>query len=297
MAAQLAPGLPGADGFLLTPNAGRMLAITLTADARRMLAGRYGVPPEREPEALKSLLGLLGADEVFLGDCCWDDHAHAEAEELLLRMRKGLPLPQIIHACPKWAADAKAERPGLLPYFSAVPLHAQRRGLAARARISARHGVPPESVVHITVVGCPARKAALLQNGLKHGSSIGPEYVLTAREVALWLARRGLDGAAGKVGAASAAPAGRGSRLRDVAAHALLIREGRMPEPGFLRLYPVNGLPGVEEGTVWLGDVLLRVAVVRGLCNACALPDGFSAGRAGYHLAEVLACAGGCAGV
>jgi NADH-quinone oxidoreductase subunit G len=63
----------------------------------------------------------------------------------------------------------------------------------------------------------------------------------------------------------------------------------------------VRGLPGVKEGSVQIGDTVVRVAVAHGLANVETVLDRVRTARnAGddppYHFIEVMACPGGCIG-
>ncbi|MEG0049341.1 MAG: [Fe-Fe] hydrogenase large subunit C-terminal domain-containing protein [Clostridia bacterium] len=263
------------------------VAFSLMADARLMLAAHFG----GDTAAMEQALHGLGAVEVCCEDCYHDDLAHAEAAEFLQRFDAGLPLPQMIHACPQWLAQVRKEHPHYLPYFSQAKPRPCRQGLAVRARVCARHGLAPEHVAHVTVVGCPARKAALLQSGVDPRICGGAEYVLTARDVLCALVKKGMlpSGLTPAV-AHPCAPQPQRGRLQEVLAHALLLNDGIVPAPDFLSLRPSLTHAGCMEGSITLDGREQTVATVRGAEHALALLQS----KPAYVLVEVLTCACGC---
>lgn len=270
-----------------------VVVFSLTDSAYHALGERLG--QGNGGAALREAFEKLGVDEVFRTDCCWDDLAHAEARELLSRMNDGLPLPLLLYACPVWARAVREARPDCAPFFSGASLNAQRQGIAARARVAVRRGVAPERIAHVTVVGCPARKAALLAGGMDACVCGGEEHVLTVREVLSWLVEEGVAAPGSPKTAASAAGRrGPDSRLHDVLAHAWLIENGALPPSGFLRLEPCLELAGVTQGEVELGGKTIRAAKVRGVENAYALLSRVREGSARFDLVEALSCASGC---
>ncbi|MEG0640527.1 MAG: [Fe-Fe] hydrogenase large subunit C-terminal domain-containing protein [Clostridia bacterium] len=264
-----------------------VVAFSLMADAKLLLAAHFG----GDTAAMEQALHGLGAVEVCCEDCYHDDLAHAEAAEFLQRFAAGLPLPQMIHACPQWMIQVRKEYPQYIPYFSQAKPSPFRQGLAVRARVSARHGIAPEHVAHVTVVGCPARKAALLQSGVDPRICGGAEYVLTARDVLCALVKKGMlpSGLTPAV-AHPCAPQPQRGRLQEVLAHALLLKNGIVPAPDFLSLRPSLTHAGCMEGSITLDGRERTVATVRGAEHALALLQS----KPAYVLVEVLTCACGC---
>ena len=63
-----------------------------------------------------------------------------------------------------------------------------------------------------------------------------------------------------------------------------------------LEFSPLRGDENIREATLNVDGTELKIAVVHGLINAQKLLKDIEAGKAFYHLIEVMTCQGGCVG-
>jgi len=285
----------------------RQLVVAQFAPAVRVSLGEaFGLRPGSDCTGKTySALRRLGFKHVFDINFGADITTMTEAEELVERLKgKKQTLPMMTSCCPAWVAYAEFYHPELIPHLtSARSPHIHSAG-AIKAYWAKQKGIDSKRITVVSVVPCTAKKYEAARPELKFKGRPLVDYVLTTRELAYMIQKRGLDfknlpegkgeplfndgsGAAAIYGASGGVME---SALRSAASF-LAGNEGGKELPP-LEFKAVRGLAGFKSATVTLGGKRLRVGVVNGIGNiGKVLPKLKS-----YHYVEVMACPGGCLG-
>lgn len=269
-------------------NAGAFVVLSLEPGVEQTLARCLGMACAPSGGALARRLNSLGVNRVLFDEGYARAQTDAEAAALVHRMRLGANEPLLLASCPGWCNQANLKEMGLDGLFTVLPASARCRGLALRFMLAAQEGVPFSSILHVTVVGCAARKEHRLRCPADHCACIGGEYVITVRELKLWL---GLDGGLMDMPDSPsplAAPPKEG-RLFDVLKQAARQHCGQ--RLSFIPLAPLRERSAVMAGELRLDDGhVLRYARLRGLHDARWLMAHIRAGEARYDVVEVFTC-------
>lgn len=267
------------------------------------LAELFGEKPGRDVDgALVALLRRLGFARVFDTAFAADLTVMEEASELVARLQGGGPLPMFTSCSPGWVKFVETFHPERIPHLSTCKSPQQMLGAVIKTHFAARAGLAPERVYSVAIMPCTAKKFEAQREEMLEGQLADVDAVLTTRELADLVRRRGLRlgdlapepadmpfgrrSGAGKLFGASGGVMEAAVRT----AHYLVTGD----ELADLKVEAVRGLDGVKEARVRLGDLELGVAVVSGLGNARRLLDEIAAGRRDLHFVEVMSCPGGC---
>lgn len=253
---------------------------------------------------MTAALRRLGCDRVFDTGFTADLTIMEEASELAQRIREGGVLPMMTSCSPGWIKYVEQFYPEMLPNLSTCKSPQQMMGALVKNWYTAREGIDPERVFSVSIMPCTAKKFEAQRPEMAPNGRPDIDAVLTTRELARLLRRRGIDprtlapvmadtpfgerATAGKLFGASGGVMEAALRT----AHHLLTGVD-LEEPCFLTL---RGPQGCKEATVTFGGQTVNVAVVNGLANAARLMAEIRGGRRTLHFVEVMTCPGGCVG-
>lgn len=267
-------------------SAGAFVVLSLEPGVEQTLARCLGMACAPTGDELAKRLHRLGVSRVLFDEGLARAQIDAEAAALMQRMLDGVKEPLLLASCPSWHSQANLKQMGLDGLFTVLPAASRCRELALRFMLAAQEGVPFSSILHVTVVGCAARKERRYRYAADPCACIGGEYVITVRELKLWL---GLDGGLTEAAPAPMAAPPREGRLLDVLAQVVYRRSGQRLTQ--IALTPLNGHSRLMEGTLMLdGGHRLRYAQLRGLHEAQWLMERIRAGEAHYDVVEVFTC-------
>jgi len=267
------------------------------------LGEEFGMKPGTDVDGLlTAALRRLGFARVFDTSFSADLTIMEEASELVHRLRTGGVLPMMTSCSPGWIKFVEQFYPDMIPNLSTCKSPQQMLGALIKSLYATRMGLAPAKVFSVAIMPCVAKKFEAGRPEMAAAGLADVDAVLTTRELARILRRRGLDlkslepepadspfggrSTAGKIFGASGGVMEAAVRT----AHYLLTGQ-HMAE---LEVRAVRGLEGTKEARVTVGDVELAVAVVSGLGNARRLLEAVRGGHRSLHFIEVMTCPGGC---
>lgn len=280
--------------------------VVQTAPSVRVAIGEaFGMEPGSvQTGQMVAALRRLGFDKVFDTDFAADLTIMEEGSELLERIDKGGPLPLITSCSPGWIKFAEQSYPQLLPNLSTCKSPQQMFGAIAKTYYAGKAGIDPKDMFVVSIMPCTAKKFEARRPEMNASGYRDVDAVLTTRELGRMLKQAEID--------LGSLPQEKFDDPLGVSTGAAVIfgATGGVSEAALRTAYELmtkktlkkveftqfRGLKGIKEATVKVGDMELKIAVVSGLGNARKLLDYVVERKAQYHMIEIMACPGGCAG-
>jgi ferredoxin hydrogenase gamma subunit len=265
----------------------------------------FGLPPGTNVEGqIIGALRQLGADIVLDTNFAADVVIMEESAELLRRLKDGRR-PTFTSCCPAWINFAERHYPDLLPLLSSTKSPQQCLGVIAKTYLPERMGIDPARIRTISIMPCVAKKDERTRPQLGEDETREIDLVLTTREFARLLKRRGLDlrtlapstfdnpymSAYSGAGAIFGTTGG----VMEAAVRTMYqIANGR--ELDHTEVLPLRGFEGLRSASVEVGGAIgtVKVAMAHGLGATRALCERIRAGEADFDFIEIMACPGGC---
>jgi len=249
--------------------------------------------------ALRRLGFKMVFDTVFGADLT----AVEETHEFLARLQQGGSLPLLTSCCPAWVKMVETHYPQLLGNLSSCMSPQQMLGSVIKRKLLAG-GIPDgQKIAVVSVMPCTAKKFEITRAQFQDFHLV--DLVLTTSELAKMIKEAGINfdqlpedkfdepfGTITGGGLLFGATGGVAEAVLRTAAN-MLGNDGAAARVEFSE---VRGLDGIREAEVELGGRRLKVCVVHGLGNARRLLEAIENGKRYYHIVEVMACPGGCAG-
>ena len=267
----------------------------------------FGFPAGTNVEGqIIAALRSLGADIVLDTNFAADVVIMEESAELLRRLQGG-QRPTFTSCCPAWINFAERHYPDLLPLLSSTKSPQQCLGAIAKTYLPERMGIDPVRIRVISIMPCIAKKDERTRPQLGEGDRREVDLVLTTREFARLLKRRGLD-------LRSLAPSTFDNPYMSAysGAGAIFGTTGGVMEAAVRTMYqivngreldhaevvPLRGFEGLRTAAVEVGGAVgtVKVAMAHGLGPARVLCERIRAGEADFDFIEIMACPGGCIG-
>jgi ferredoxin hydrogenase len=228
-----------------------------------------------------------------------------EAYELQKRIQESTLIPQFTSCCPAWVKYVEIYYPSLLDYISTVRSPIGMQGSLVKSYFAQKNGLDPNNIIHVAVAPCSAKKYEITREELTTDGLPSNDIVITTKELALLLKSRNIDLTAqtgsfdSLMGAASGAGiifGNTGGVMRAALRTAYFNITGVNPPASLLELQEIQGLNGLKQATVTIGEAKLKVAVCYEMRSAELLLDQVRNGNCSYDFIEVMACKGGCVG-
>ena len=225
-----------------------------------------------------------------------------EGSELLHRLKHGGRFPMMTSCSPGWIKFVETFYPEFVENLSTCKSPQQMLGAVIKSYFAEQQGLDPEKIYSVSVMPCTAKKFEAERPEMGNRGTPDIDAVLTTRELAELIRRRGIDlrrlepetadtpfgerTTAGKLFGAT------GGVMEAAIRTAYYLVTGE--ELGTLEVEAVRGLDGVKEAAVTVNGTELRVAVASGLGNARRLLEQIRRGEKDLHFIEVMTCPGGC---
>jgi iron-only hydrogenase group A len=263
----------------------------------------FGLPAGTDVDGLLvAALRKIGFQYVFDTAFGADVTIMEEASELVERIRSGKPLPMFTSCSPGWVSFVETNYPQFIPNLSTCKSPQQMLGALVKHYFAQRNGIAPEDIFNVTIMPCTAKKSERARPELRVDGLADIDAVLTTRELARLIRKRGIDlrelvparaddlfgrrSTAGKIFGATG-----GVMEAALRTAYMLITGEELKDITFQKL---RGLKGIKEAIVPVGGLNLRVAVANGLGNARKLLDEMERGNVAFDFVEVMTCPGGC---
>ena len=293
----------------------KIVIFSTSPSVRVSIGEEFGLPPGAFMEGkMVASLRALGADYVLDTNFGADMTIMEEAAELVSRVTgKSKPLPQFTSCCPAWVKFMETFYPDMLPHISSAKSPIGMQGPTVKTYFSKQNGIDPKHIVNVAVTPCTAKKFEVRREEMNAASrELGipgmrdMDYVITARELAIWLKEDGInfndledsdyDKLMGAASGAGVIFGNTGGVMEAAARTAYYDMTGENPGEDYLNLLPVRGMDGIRSACIDIAGTAVRVAVAHGIDNAKHIVDDIIAGKAAYDFIEVMACRGGCIG-
>lgn len=288
----------------------KKIVVAQFAPAVRVSLGEeFGLPYGTDcTKKINTAIMRLGFDHAFDINFGADITTMTEAEELMERLEnKKTALPMFTSCCPSWAAYVEFYHPELIPNLTtARSPHIHSAG-AIKSYFAKHHRLNPKNISVVSIVPCTAKKYEAARPELKFQGRPLVDHVLTTREFAFLLKKKGFDLKTMpdsethpffNDGSGAAAIYGASGGVMESALRTAASLSCRGPQTknklcrSRLEFKEVRGLKGFKEAVIDLSGRKIKVGVVNGIDNFEQLLPKLK----NYHYVEVMACPGGCLG-
>jgi NADP-reducing hydrogenase subunit HndD len=278
--------------------------IVQTAPAVRAALGEeFGYPIGTNVQGkMVAALRRLGFDKVFDTDFAADLTIMEEATEFLDRVQNGGVLPLITSCSPGWIKYCEHYYPDMTENLSSCKSPQQMFGAITKTYYAEKMGIDPQKIVMVSVMPCTAKKFEIGREDQNAAGVPDVDISITTRELARMIDRVGLnfvslpeeefDNPLGESTGAAVIFGATGGVMEAALRTAVETLTGKeLPNPDFTE---VRGTKGIKEVTYHVAGMDVNVAVASGLSNARKVLDDVKAGKANYHMIEIMGCPGGC---
>ena len=251
-----------------------------------------------------SALRSLGFDKVFDTNFTADLTIMEEATEFLGRYTKKEKLPLITSCSPGWIKFCEFYYPEMLDNLSTCKSPQGMFGAVAKTYYAEKLNIDPKNVYVVSVMPCTAKKFEAGRPELAASGYPDIDAVLTVRELARMIRKKGLiwealpegeyDYPFGLGSGAGTIFGATGGVMEAALRTAYEVVTKKTLEGDALDFTAVRGVEGIKEAEVNLDGAVVKVAVASGLANAKKLLDMVKSGEKYYDFIEIMACPGGC---
>jgi ferredoxin hydrogenase len=296
-------------------DSGKIVIFSTSPSVRVGLGEAFGLAPGAFVEGkMVAALRALGADFVLDTNFAADLTIMEEASELVDRIvNNSKPLPQFTSCCPAWVKFVETFYPNMLPHISTAKSPIGMQGATIKTYFAKQRGINPEQIVNVAVTPCSAKKFEIRREEMNDASKEltipkmrDMDYVITTRELAMWLKDENIDFNSLQDGdydqlMGSASGAGvifgnTGGVMEAAARTAYYLVSDKNPGEDYFNLTPVRGMDGVRGAAISIEGTPVHVAVIHGIDNAKSVIEDVIDGKCNYDFIEVMACRGGCIG-
>lgn len=250
---------------------------------------------------LYTSLEKVGFDEVMDLNFATDFSVVEEATEFIHRLKNDGPLPMFTSCSPGWINYIEQYEPDYLPHLSSAKSPQQVSGSLVKHYYAEQLGYHKEDIVYVTIMPCIAKKHEADREQMKYQGIKDVDYVLTTREYARLLKRKGIqfmtlsDGEPfGTLAALTKTPLQPNleSGLIESTLHTVshLLEE----KPATIEFKNARGMKGIKEATYRASGMDINIAVVHGGMNIKDFFQHIKKTKKTYHYVEFMACTDGC---
>lgn len=243
----------------------------------------------------------IGFDDIMDINFSADLTILEEGTEFIHRLKNGGKLPLFTSCSPGWVNYIEQYEPEYLDNLSTAKSPQQMAGVMAKHYYSEKLGYKKEDIVFVTIMPCIAKKHEADRPEMEVDGLRDVDYVLTTREYARMLKRKGIDfmrledstpyghlneysGAAAIFGATGGVME---AALRTVSE---ILEEQETP----IDFKETRGLTHIKEATYKVAGTTINVAIVHGGSSIKEFFKKMKKSKKQYHFVEFMACTGGC---
>lgn len=280
----------------------KTVVVQVAPSIRAALGEEFGYPVGTNVEGkMFAALHSLGVDEMIDTNFAADLTIVEEGSEFLDRVQNDGVLPMFTSCSPGWVNYLELYYPELIPNLSSCKSPQQMAGAIVKTYYAKRLQVASEDIVSVAIMPCVAKKAEARREDMGRDNYKDVDIVLTTRELARLIKRRGIDfkniqpmepfgDLATYTGAASIFGVTGGvmeAALRTVSD--LLDSEAKLVE-----FKEVRGKENMKEATYHLAGKDINIAVVHGGVAIKEFLEMLKTTKKEYHFVEFMGCIGGC---
>jgi len=280
----------------------KTVVVQVAPSIRAALGEEFGYPVGTNVEGkMFAALNLLGVSEIIDTNFAADLTIVEEGSEFLDRVQNDGVLPMFTSCSPGWVNYLELYHPELIPNMSSCKSPQQMAGAIIKTYYAKVLNLDTKDIVSVAIMPCVAKKAEARREDMGRDGYQDVDIVLTTRELARVIKRRGIDfkniqpmesfgDLATYTGAASIFGATGGvmeAALRTVSD--MLDSEAKLMD-----FKEVRGKENIKEATYHLAGKDINVAVVHGGLAIKEFIEILKTTDKQYHFVEFMGCVGGC---
>jgi iron-only hydrogenase group A len=284
----------------------KIVIASISPSVRVGLGDYFGMPEGTYlPENMVGACRAAGFDYVLDVNFSADLTIMEEAKELQDRIKANSNMPQFTSCCPAWVKYVEIYYPSLLKHLSTAKSPNLMQGAMVKTYFAKKKGIDPKNIVHVAITPCTAKKFEISREEFTTDGMRSMDFAITTNELAMLLKKKNIDLASqkGQFDSLMSATSGAGiifgntgGVMRAAVRTAYYNITGKNPPADLLNLQEVQGLKGIKEASVKIGNATVNVAVCYEMRNAKPILEQVKNGTCKYHFIEVMACTGGCVG-
>ena len=243
----------------------------------------------------------LGFDEIMDTSFTADLTILEEGTEFINRIQNGGKLPLFTSCSPGWVNYIEQYEPEYLDNLSSAKSPQQMAGAVSKHYFAEKLGYNKEDVVFVSIMPCIAKKHEAHRPEMESDGVRDVDYVLTTREYARLLKRKGIDfmnledskayGNLAKYSGAAVIFGATGGVMEAAVRTVSEILEGKTTP---IEYKQARGLAEIKEATLTIAGIDVNIAVVHGGSSIKHFFEIMKKSDKQYHFVEFMACTGGC---
>lgn len=280
----------------------KKVVVQVAPAVRAALGEAFGYPIGTDVEGkMFHALKELGIDEIMDTNFTADLTILEEGTEFIHRLEHGGPFPMFTSCSPGWVNLLEQYYPEYIPNLSTCKSPQQMAGALIKTYYAQKMGFNPKDIVSLSIMPCIAKKAEARREGMGRDGYKDVDYVLTTREFARLIKRRGIDfrnledskpfGMLATYTGAGAIFGATGGVMEAALRTVSEILEKKETPVDFLEM---RGNQDIKEATYILQGKEIHVAVVHGGAATKAFLENLKTSDKQYHFVEFMGCTGGC---
>ncbi|NTW14197.1 MAG: 4Fe-4S dicluster domain-containing protein [Candidatus Moranbacteria bacterium] len=283
----------------------KVMVAQFAPSIRTSIGEEFGYRPgEIVTDKLAAALRKVGFHHVYDTAFAADFTTIEEAGELLERLESGENLPAMTSCCPSWVRFVEFFYPEFLPNLATSRSPQIMLGGIIKKILPERIGRKPEDIVVVSIMPCVSKKYEVRRKEMKIDGLYPVDRVLTTRELARLLKKKGIDlgridpepadDPMGEPSGAGVIYGSSGGVFESALRTAFFRATGENIPDDAVR--EIRGHDGIKRKELDINGKTVKLAVVSGLGNARKILEELKENPQAYDAVEVMTCPGGCVG-
>ncbi len=280
----------------------KTIVVQVAPAVRAALGEEFDYPIGTNVEGkIFSALKELGIHEIMDTNFAADLTIMEEGTEFIHRLNNGGLFPMFTSCSPGWINLLELYYPELIPNLSSCKSPQQMAGALIKTYYAEKLQVDPKNIVSVSIMPCIAKKEEARRPEMGRNGIQDVDYVITTREFARLIKRRGIDfrnlkdskpyGMLSSYTGAGAIFGATGGVMEAALRTVSEILDKKETQIDFKQ---VRGNSDIKEATYQIAGQDINVAVVHGGVAIQSFLDNLKDSPKKYHFIEFMGCTGGC---
>jgi iron-only hydrogenase group A len=280
----------------------KTIVVQVAPAVRAALGEEFGYPIGTNVEGkLFSALKELGIHEIMDTNFTADLTIMEEGTEFIHRLQNDGVFPMFTSCSPGWINLLELNYPEFIPNLSSCKSPQQMAGALIKTYYAEKLEVDVKNIVSVSLMPCIAKKEEARRPEMGRNGIQDVDYVLTTREFARLIRRRGIDfrnledsKPYGMLSSYTGAGAIFGATGGVMEAALRTVSEILDKKETQIEFQQVRGTEHIKEATFQIAGQDINVAVVHGGVAIQEFLDSLKTSTKQYHFVEFMGCTGGC---
>ncbi len=280
----------------------KKIVVQVAPAVRAAIGEEFGYPIGTNVEGkLFSALKLMGVHELMDTNFAADLTIMEEGTEFISRLESNEKLPMFTSCSPGWINLLEQYYPEYIPNLSSCKSPQQMAGALIKTHYAKKMNLDPKNIVSVSIMPCIAKKAEANRPEMGRDGYKDVDYVLTTRELARIIKRKGIDFTnlenskpfgtlASYTGAGAIFGATGGVMEAALRSVSEILDKKETP----IEFKNVRGNSDIKEATYQIAGKDINVAVVHGGVAIQQFLEHLKESQKQYHFVEFMGCTGGC---